>query len=306
MHTVLETARRIASAHPSLQTGNPIPAEEACRPEDPSLPPIEAAARTAARMLGFIDADAEVIGRAWYRRAERTGRPDALDWPDEPADFGIAPWPRTAVFADCPPALGLYVVAPDAGWIARLAQAGVPTLQLRFKSPDPAAIRAEVRAAIRAVEGTPSRLFINDHWRLAIDAGAYGVHLGQEDLDTLTGADVDRIRQAGLRLGLSTHGYAEMLRADAVSPSYLAMGAVYPTTLKAMPTAPQGPGRLAAYARLLRGRPLVAIGGIDEARFAEVLPSGVGSVAVVRAVIAAGDPEAAARRMMRMLDERSA
>ena len=182
----------------------------------------------------------------------------------------------------------------------------MPTLQLRFKSGDVAAIGTEVRAAVDAVEGTASRLFINDHWRIAIEAGAYGVHLGQEDLDTLSPDDLERIRHAGLRLGLSTHGYAEMLRADAVGPSYLALGAVYPTTLKAMPTAPQGPGRLAAYARLMHGRSLVAIGGIDEARFAEVLPSNVGAIAVVRAVIAAADPEAAAQRMMQRLQGREA
>jgi len=83
-----------------------------------------------------------------------------------------------------------------------------------------------------------------------------------------------------------------------VAPSYLALGAVYPTTLKRMATAPQGPGRLAAYARLMRHRPLVAIGGIDHARLAEVLPSGVGSVAVVRALVAAADPVAQAQRFM--------
>jgi thiamine-phosphate pyrophosphorylase len=309
MPSIQETARRIAAAHPTLQIGHPAPVQDAVRADDAGLPPTEAAARTAARMLGFIEADAAVIGRAWRRRAERLGHgsglQDTLDWPDEPADFDLGPWPRDGAFAPCPQALGLYVVAPDAAWIARLARAGVPTLQLRFKSDDPAAIQAEVRAAIRAVEGTSSRLFINDHWRIAIEEQAWGVHLGQEDLDTLSTADLDRIRQAGLRLGLSTHGYAEMLRADAVGPSYLALGAVYPTTLKDMPTAPQGPGRLAAYARLMRGRPLVAIGGIDEARFAEVLPSGVGSIAVVRAVIAASDPEAAAQRMMRGLDARA-
>ena len=306
MPSIQETARRIAAAHPTLQIGHPAPVQDAVRAEDAGLPPAEAAARTAARMLGFIEADAAVIGSAWRRRAERmghgTGQHDTLAWPDEPADFDLGAWPRDGAFAPCPAALGLYVVAPDAAWIARLARAGVPTLQLRFKSGDMAAIGTEVRAAVHAVEGTASRLFINDHWRIAIEAGAYGVHLGQEDLDTLSPDDLERIRHAGLRLGLSTHGYAEMLRADAVGPSYLAMGAVYPTTLKAMQTAPQGPGRLAAYARLMRGRPLVAIGGIDEARFAEVLPSGVGAIAVVRAVIAASDPEAAARRMMGMLD----
>ena len=306
MPPIHETARRIAADHPMLQVGQPGSVAQAFRAEEAGLPPIEAAARTAARMLGFVDADTAVIGRAWRRRSERTGGQETLAWPDEPADFDLGPWPRNGAFAPCPAALGLYVVAPDAAWIARLARAGVPTLQLRFKSGDVAAIGTEVRAAVDAVEGTASRLFINDHWRIAIEAGAYGVHLGQEDLDTLSPDDLERIRHAGLRLGLSTHGYAEMLRADAVGPSYLALGAVYPTTLKAMPTAPQGPGRLAAYARLMHGRSLVAIGGIDEARFAEVLPSNVGAIAVVRAVIAAADPEAAAQRMMQRLQGREA
>ena len=128
----------------------------------------------------------------------------------------------------------------------------------------------------------------------AVQAGAYGVHLGQEDLDLLQPVDLDAIRTAGLRLGVSTHGYAEMLRADSVSPSYIALGAVFPTTLKRMATAPQGTARLSAYARLLRNYPLVAIGGIDTERLPGVLASGVGSIGVVRALTAAPDPEQAA------------
>jgi thiamine-phosphate pyrophosphorylase len=87
-----------------------------------------------------------------------------------------------------------------------------------------------------------------------------------------------------------------MLRVDRLSPSYIAMGAVYATNLKVMPTVPQGPGRLAVYARLMRDHALVAIGGIDERRLPEVLASGVGSIAVVRALTAAGDPEAVAAK----------
>ena len=163
---------------------------------------------------------------------------------------------------------------------------------------DPAAISREVQAAVQAVQGTDALLFINDHWQEAIAAGAYGVHLGQEDLGT---ANLDAIRQAGLRLGLSTHGYAEMCLADTHAPSYMAMGAVFPTTLKRMKTAAQGTGRLHAYAQLLREYPLVAIGGIDEARFADVRRTGVGSIAVVRALVAAADPEGVARDLMRRL-----
>jgi len=174
-------------------------------------------------------------------------------------------------------------------------------VQLRFKSDDAAAIAREVRAAVDAVAGTPALLFINDHWREAIAAGAYGAHLGQEDLDALSAVEVDELRASGLRLGVSTHGYAEMLRADAVQPSYIALGAVFPTTLKRMATAPQGVARLAAYAALLRDYPTVAIGGIGADQFGAILDTGVGSIAVVRALVAAQDPEAEAARLLRAM-----
>lgn len=284
-------ASAIVAAHRG-RFGPPTPqATVTLRGEQPAY----VAAKTACTELGFIETDAEVLAQAWQRQTQRTGHFDPSAWPTEPEDFGLAPWPRANAFAPCPQALGLYAVLPDAQWVGRMARAGVPTVQLRFKHDDPAAVAREVHAAVEAVQGTGALLFINDHWQAAIAAGAYGVHLGQEDLDT---ANLEAIRAAGLRLGLSTHGYAEMLRVDAVSPSYIAMGAVYPTTLKAMATAPQGPARLAAYALLMRHHSLVAIGGVDAARMPEVLASGVGSVAVVRALVAATEPETEARQLM--------
>ncbi|WP_101049023.1 thiamine phosphate synthase [Macromonas nakdongensis] len=258
-----------------------------------------ALAHAAARRLGFIEADAQCIASAWARQSLRTGRFDPGLWPSEPADFGLAPpGIHPAAFPACPSALGVYAVLPDAAWVRRMALAGVPTVQLRFKSPDPAAIRTEVAAAVLAVQGTDSLLFINDHWREAIEAGAYGVHLGQEDLDALPPEALHTLRGSGLRLGVSTHGYAEMLRAAAVRPSYLALGAVFPTTLKAMATPPQGLGRLGAYARLMRDHPLVAIGGIGMEHLPAVAATGVGSFAVVRAITGASDPEGTAQALM--------
>jgi len=261
-------------------------------------------AKQACTTLGFIEVDAECLARAWNAQTKRTGTFDADAWPDNPADFAMRAFPPTArddAFPQCPEKLGLYAVLPDSHWVGRMARAGVPTVQLRFKSNDPAAVAREVHVAVEAVRGTDSLLFINDHWRAAIEAGAYGLHLGQEDLDALTPQDLKLIRSSGLRLGVSTHGYAEMVRADAVSPSYIAMGAVYPTTLKQMATAPQGVARLGAYARLLRGYPQVGIGGVDAARMPEVLATGVGSVAVVRALVADPNPEAAAVRLMTII-----
>ncbi|MGD9550417.1 MAG: thiamine phosphate synthase [Burkholderiaceae bacterium] len=263
--------------------------------------PVYRAALQACSTLGFIAADAHCLARAWQARTQRTGQFSAADWPDDPRDFGLRLRSGPEAFAACPMQLGLYAVLPDAAWVERMAHAGVPTVQLRFKSSDPAAIAREVAAAVQAVRGTPARLFINDHWRAALEAGAYGVHLGQEDLDALQPEEVQTLRASGLRLGVSTHGYAEMLRADALGPSYIALGAVFPTTLKVMATAPQGLGRLAAYARLMKSYPLVAIGGISAEQFAPVLATGVGSIAVVRALLNAADPGAEAQKLMELM-----
>lgn len=294
-----EMAQAIVAAH---RTTLALPPADPTPPVPEHDEPAYLAALHACTALGFIASDALCVARAWRNRTHRTGAFDAQHWPDQPADFGLPPRPRAEAFAPCPHALGLYAVLPDAAWVARMARAGVPTVQLRFKSDDPQAVRSEVRAAVSAVRGTGARLFINDHWQHAIEAGAYGVHLGQEDLRDIGTDGLAAIRTAGLRLGLSSHGYAEMLLADAHSPSYLALGAVFPTTLKRMPNPPQGLGRLHAYARLMRDVPLVAIGGIDATRLAAVLTSGVGSVGIVRAITAAPHPEAAAAALARIID----
>ena len=290
-------ARDIERAHAAkFSAFAPLPA-----PAPESDAPVYRAALAACSALGFIAQDAQVLAHAWQARWERTGSSAPELWPCAAQDFGLQARPHAAPFAACPQQLGLYAVLPDAAWVGRMARAGVPTVQLRFKSDDAAAIAREVRAAVDAVAGTPALLFINDHWREAIAAGAYGAHLGQEDLDALSAVEVDELRASGLRLGVSTHGYAEMLRADAVQPSYIALGAVFPTTLKRMATAPQGVARLAAYAALLRDYPTVAIGGIGADQFGAILDTGVGSIAVVRALVAAQDPEAEAARLLRAM-----
>ncbi|MDB5964859.1 MAG: thiamine-phosphate diphosphorylase [Polaromonas sp.] len=203
-------------------------------------------------------------------------------------------------FAALTAPIGFYPVVPDAQWVARLLGWGVRTLQLRIKAADHSAgaIEREVTAAVEAASKVPgAQLFINDHWQLALAAGAYGVHLGQEDLDT---ADIDRLRRAGLRLGLSTHTPAELARAHAVQPSYLAIGPVYATTLKVMPYEPVGLERLRLWARQAAPYPVVAIGGISLERLPGVLACGVDGVAVVSAVTLAADPQRAAREGLQL------
>ena len=180
--------------------------------------------------------------------------------------------------------LKFYAVVPTADWVERMVKAGADTVQLRCKTLYGDELKREIARCVAACRGSRTQLFINDHWHEAIEAGAYGVHLGQEDMDT---ADLAAIAAAGLRLGLSTHSVAELDRALSVHPSYVASGAT-----KQMPTAPQGLDKLREYVRQAGGTPVVAIGGIDLNNAKDVLATGVSSLAVVRAVTEAENPEA--------------
>ena len=280
---IQQVAKEIARTHSQLLAGETPTVEVLVKEIPADSTPIFAAAWLGARLLGFVPHDAQCIAKAWQSQTARHEVFDATNWPCDPQDFALPAANPSTAFAPCPQSLGLYALLPDADWIARMVELQVPTVQLRFKSDDHKAIDQQVQAAVKAVEGSDTLLFINDHWQHAIDAGAYGVHLGQEDM---VEAPLEAIRAAGLRLGLSSHGYAEMLKAHAAQPSYLALGAVFPTTLKRMATAPQGLGRLGMYARLMQGQSLVAIGGIDLERLPAVMQTGVGSVAFVRAITA--------------------
>ncbi|MDY0973202.1 thiamine phosphate synthase [Siccibacter turicensis] len=201
----------------------------------------------------------------------------------------------TPLFPAVPRRLGLYPVVNSVQWLERLLAAGVRTLQLRIKDKQEQEVEAEIVAAIALGKRYRARLFINDYWRLAVKHDAWGVHLGQEDLET---ADLAVIRAAGLRLGVSTHDDMEIDVALAVRPSYIALGHVFPTQTKQMPSAPQGLAQLAAHVRRLGDYPTVAIGGISLERAPAVLETGVGSIAVVSAITQAADWQAATRSLL--------
>ena len=206
-------------------------------------------------------------------------------------------------FAPLAGPIGFYPVVPTAEWVQRLLSWGVRTLQLRIKAADhsPADIALQVRAAVEAGRAIPgAQVFINDHWQLALAACAYGVHLGQEDLDT---ADIEALRGAGVRLGLSTHTPSELARAHAVQPSYLAIGPIYPTTLKVMPYEPVRLERLKLWAPQAAPYPVVAIGGISLSLMPGVMACLVDArdgVAVVSAVTLAANPQQAALDGLRL------
>ena len=142
------------------------------------------------------------------------------------------------------------------------------------------------------------RLFINDHWKLAIKYGAYGVHIGQEDLQD---ADLYAIANAGLRLGISTHGCYEFLLAKQLRPSYLAIGAIFPTKTKNMTGQIQGLKNLTQILSLADTIPIVGIGGINQQRLTQVWSTGVSAIAVVTAITQAQQPLSATKAMQVML-----
>ncbi len=188
-----------------------------------------------------------------------------------------------------------YPVVDSVAWVARLARLGVGTIQLRAKDLGHDAAVKIVREALGACAGTAARLVVNDYWRAAIEAKAQHLHLGQEDLAELGEADIAAVRRAGLTLGLSTHDDAELENALRHKPDYVALGPIWPTTLKVMRFAPQGLDRITAWKKRIGHIPLVAIGGITLERAPAVYAAGADSVAVVSDVTRNADPDARVR-----------
>ena len=188
-----------------------------------------------------------------------------------------------------------YPVVDSIAWVARLTRLGVGTIQLRAKNLDHADALKIVREALGVTKGTNTRLVVNDYWRAAIEARAEHLHLGQEDL---ADADVKAIRATGLSLGISTHDDDELKAALAAKPDYVALGPIFPTTLKAMRFAPQGVARITEWKKRIGHLPLVAIGGIKFEQAGEIFAAGADSIAVVSDVTQNADPDARVRQWL--------
>ena len=193
-----------------------------------------------------------------------------------------------------------YPVFDSADWVARGLAAGARMIQLRIKDSPEDQTRAEIARARDMARAAGALLVVNDHWRLAIDLGCDWLHLGQEDLDD---ADLPAIRRAGLRLGVSTHDEAELDRALATRPDYVALGPVWPTILKAMKWAPQGLARVTAWKSRTGDVPLVAIGGLTPERGRAALAAGADVVSAVTDITLNPDPEARMREWLNATGE---
>jgi thiamine-phosphate pyrophosphorylase len=183
---------------------------------------------------------------------------------------------------------GFYPIIDSSAWLEPLIAAGTRLVQLRIKDGSTEALRAAILSARERCLSAGVQLIVNDYWQLAIETGCDFVHLGQGDLDV---ADVPALRSRGIKLGISTHDHAELERALALQPDYVALGPIYPTRLKQMPWAPQGLDRIREWKRAIGSIPLVAIGGLTVERVPGVLAAGADSAAVITDIVTSTTPE---------------
>lgn len=188
-----------------------------------------------------------------------------------------------------------YPIFDSTDWLRRLLPLGIKLVQLRIKDQPQDVVLEEVKAAYDLCAKAGVVLVVNDHWEAAIEAGAQWVHLGQEDLDA---ADVAAIRKAGLKLGVSTHDDAELDRALALDPDYVALGPVYPTILKKMKWHQQGLPKLTEWKARIGDIPLVAIGGMSVERAAGAFDAGADIVSAVTDITLNEDPERRVREWL--------
>ncbi len=178
----------------------------------------------------------------------------------------------------------------------RLADAGVELFQYRDKQGSARKIQ-EISAALverLAVAAGGARLIVNDRADVAAIVGAGGVHVGQEDLPVEAAR---KILGSGLWVGVSTHNLEQLRAADATSADYIAVGPIFATGTKLNPDPVVGLEFLRS-ARGITRKPLVAIGGITVESASDVYRAGADSVAVIRDLMAAGDPASRAREYL--------
>ena len=170
---------------------------------------------------------------------------------------------------------------------------GVRLVQLREKTMPLPELLPLARRLVRRCREVGATLIVNDRADLALAAGAHGLHVGQDDLPA---RDAKALLSPGMILGVSTHDPEQARQAVRDGADYVAVGSIFPTTTKAG-------FQLVGPELIRRVRPevpvpLVGIGGITAENAGAVLAAGADAVAVISALCAAPDPEAATRAFL--------
>ncbi|MDX6377531.1 MAG: hydroxymethylpyrimidine kinase / phosphomethylpyrimidine kinase / thiamine-phosphate diphosphorylase, partial [Gaiellaceae bacterium] len=196
----------------------------------------------------------------------------------------------------------IYVIAPARLQAGRLADLigtlGADIVQLRDRELEPGALLVEARACAEAARRAGCLFLVNDDPVLARDAGADGVHLGQDDGSIAAAREI----LGGGIVGRTTRGGAALAAAEAEGADYASVSPVWETATH--PTRP--PVGLAAVADAARTSqlPWFALGGIDRRRALRVAALGARRIAVVRAVTDSDDPAAVVAALREALEGR--
>lgn len=200
----------------------------------------------------------------------------------------------------------LYLVcgaSPEGGELPDVVRAavagGVDVVQLREKHLPDAELAAVANAGRALCERLGALLIVNDRPWVALEAGADGIHVGQDDMSV---GEVRELAGPDVLIGLSTHSPEQIDAVDASVVDYIGVGPIYATPTK--------PGRDAVGLELIRYAaahapvPFFAIGGLDASNLTQALDAGATRACVLRAIASAADPQQAARELRQLFEER--
>jgi len=196
---------------------------------------------------------------------------------------------------------GLYVLTdptlrPDRSPVDVVAAAlagGAHIIQMRDKSTSTPELIDLARTLNRMCRDARALFFVNDRVDVAMAAGAYGVHLGPDDMSP---ADAYEVTYGTMAIGVSV-STVEEATPIAQYATYLGVGAIYGSSTKLDAGAAVGVDRIREIKAAFPHHPLVAIGGIDASNIADVIDAGADSVAVISAVLCADDMVEATRTL---------
>lgn len=175
---------------------------------------------------------------------------------------------------------------------------GATFVQVREKNLPPREFLSEARWIVELCHKNHVRCVINDNVDVALLSGADGVHVGQDDMAC------DKARAmlgAGRIIGVSAHNVEQALAAERAGADYLGSGAAFATSTKDVSgqyVTPEGFAEITGAVKI----PVVAIGGITKDNISELYGRGLAGVAVVSALFAQPDVEAAAREMRELCE----
>lgn len=179
---------------------------------------------------------------------------------------------------DYPFRYDVYVVSDSVPVLKKAVLDGSAICQLRDKTGDPQIIREKALEVLKLKKEKDFIFILNDDPELALEIGADGVHVGQDDWPMI---ELRSLVGKNFIIGRSTHNLEQGLRAQSEGANYISVGPVFAT-----PTKPGRPAVGLNYVREASANiriPFVTIGGIDLSNIDQVLEAGAKTIGIVRA-----------------------